>query len=294
MRNIMDKCRFSVIISAYNVEPYIERAIDSVLNQNFDNYELIVVEDKSTDKSLEKIMQYKGRVKIIKNKKNMGLGAVRNIGIKNAVGEYIVHLDGDDTLYNESTLKDIDNLIGSNTPDIVFLGFQEISGNNRLRISTKEDSTREARLICDTNFSVPSKCWRREFLIENDIKFIEDVYYEDMIYSIKAVTLAKDTMYGEFPIFNYYKNRAGSIMTVPSIRRCVDMYKMLAYLMEIYGQAPKELKPYVLSFIINETKSIPFKLKGILNAIENKENSPIFAKRQYKFTDINSITEEEF
>ena len=68
MRNIMDKCRFSVIISAYNVEPYIERAIDSVLNQNFDNYELIVVEDKSTDKSLEKIMQYKGRVKIIKRR----------------------------------------------------------------------------------------------------------------------------------------------------------------------------------------------------------------------------------
>ncbi len=290
----MDKCRFSVIISAYNVEPYIERAIDSVLNQNFNNYELIVVEDKSTDKTIEKIMKYEGKIKIIKNEKNMGLGAVRNIGIENAKGEYIIHLDGDDSLYSESTLKDIDSLIGENTPDIVFLGFLEINGDNkRLRISTKENSTREARLICDANFSVPSKCWRRKFLIENNIKFIEDVYYEDMIYSIKAVSLAKDTMYGDFPIFNYYKNRAGSIMTVPSIRRCTDMYKMLAYLMEIYSQTPKELKPYILSFIINETKSIPFKLKGILNAIENGQNSPIFAKRQYKFTDINSITEEE-
>ena len=288
----MDKCRFSVIISAYNVEPYIERAIDSVLNQNFNNYELIVVEDKSTDKTIEKIIKYEGKIKIIKNEKNMGLGAVRNIGIENAKGEYIIHLD--DSLYSESTLKDIDSLIGENAPDIVFLGFLEINGDNkRLRISTKENSTREARLICDANFSVPSKCWRRKFLIENNIKFIEDVYYEDMIYSIKAVSLAKDTMYGDFPIFNYYKNRAGSIMTVPSIRRCTDMYKMLAYLMEIYSQTPKELKPYILSFIINETKSIPFKLKGILNAIENGQNSPIFAKRQYKFTDINSITEEE-
>ena len=110
-----------------------------------------------------------------------------------------------------------------------------------------------------------------------------------MIYSIKAVTLADKTMYGEFPIFNYYKNRSGSIMTTPSIRRCTDMYKMLAYLMDIYEEAPENLKPYVLSFIINETKGVPARLKGILKAIENNEKSPIFPKRQYKFTDIDSI-----
>lgn len=289
---MVKKHRFSVIISAYNVEEYIERAINSVLNQNFKDFEVIVVEDKSTDNTLQNIMKYKGRVKIVKNKKNMGLGAVRNIGIEKATGEYIVHLDGDDTLYNESTLKDIDKVIGNNTPDIIFFGFQEINGNNRLRVATKENSTKEARLICDATFSVPSKCWRREFLKEKNIKFIEDVYYEDMIYSIKAVTLADKTMYGEFPIFNYYKNRGGSIMTTPSIRRCTDMYKMLACLMDVYEEAPENLKPYVLSFIINETKSIPFKIKEILKAIKNNEKSPIFPKRQYEFTDIESIEGE--
>ena len=286
---MIKKHKFSVIISAYNVEEYIERAINSVLNQNFNDYEIIVVEDKSTDNTLRKIMKYKGKIKIIKNKVNKGLGAVRNIGIAKATGEYILHLDGDDTLYNESTLRDIDKVIGNNKPDIVFFGFQEINGNNRLRVATKENSTKEARLVCDETFSVPSKCWRREFLIENNIKFIEDVYYEDMIYSIKAVTLANETMYGEFPIFNYYKNRSGSIMTTPSIRRCTDMYKMLAYLMEIYEEAPENLKPYLLSFIINETKGVPLRLKGILKAIENNENSPIFPKRQYKLTDLDSI-----
>lgn len=286
---MIKKHRFSVIISAYNVEEYIGRAINSVLNQNFNDYEIIVVEDKSTDNTLQQIMKYKGKIKIVKNKVNKGLGAVRNIGIAKATGEYIVHLDGDDTLYNESTLKDIDKVIGDNKPDIVFFGFQEVNGNSRLRVATKENSTKEARLICDATISVPSKCWRREFLIEKNIKFIEDVYYEDMIYSIKAVTLADKTMYGEFPIFNYYKNRSGSIMTTPSIRRCTDMYKMLAYLMDIYEEAPENLKPYVLSFIINETKGVPARLKGILKAIENNEKSPIFPKRQYKFTDIDSI-----
>ena len=284
-----NRCRFSVIISAYNVEAYIERAINSVLNQNFTDYELIVVEDKSTDNTLEKIMKFDGKVRIIKNPVNKGLRAVRNIGIENAVGEYIVHLDGDDTLYNETTLTDIDKTIGDKKPDIVFFGFQEINGNNRLRVATKENSTKEARLMCDATFSIPSKCWRREFLLEKNIKFKEDVYYEDMIYSMKAVTLAGETTFGEFPIFNYYKNRGGSIMTTPSIRRCTDMYKMLAHLMEIYDEAAENLKPYVLSFIINETESIPFKLKGILNAIKNKENSPIFPKREYKFIDVNDI-----
>ncbi len=286
---MIKKHRFSVIISAYNVEEYIGRAINSVLNQNFNDYEIIVVEDKSTDNTLQQIMKYKGKIKIVKNKVNKGLGAVRNIGIAKATGEYIVHLDGDDTLYNESTLKDIDKVIGDNKPDIVFFGFQEVNGNSRLRVATKENSTKEARLICDATISVPSKCWRREFLIEKNVKFIEDVYYEDMIYSIKAVTLADKTMYGEFPIFNYYKNRSGSIMTTPSIRRCTDMYKMLAYLMDIYEEAPENLKPYVLSFIINETKGVPARLKGILKAIKNNEKSPIFPKRQYKFTDIDSI-----
>lgn len=287
------KYRFSVIISAYNVEDYIERAINSVLNQDFEDYEILVVEDKSTDNTLEKIMKYEEKIKIIKNNVNKGLGAVRNIGIENSVGEYIVHLDGDDTLYNESTLKDIDKVIGNDKPDIVFFGFQELNGEvNRLRIATKENSTKEARLICDAAFSVPSKCWRREFLIEKDIKFIEDIYYEDMIYSMKALTLANETKYGEFPIFNYYKNRGGSIMTTPSVRRCTDMYKMLAHLMYIYEEAPENLKPYVLSFIINETEGVPFKIKEILKAKNNNENSPIFSKRQYKFRDINEIEGE--
>lgn len=288
------KYRFSVIISAYNVEEYIKRAIDSVLKQDFDNFELIVVEDKSQDGTLEKIMEYEGKIRIIKNEKNKGLGAVRNIGIKAAKGEYIVHLDGDDTLYDSKTLLKINSLIGENNPDIIFLGYREIHGNNRLRLSTKENSTKEARLMCDANFSIPSKVFRRDFLVENDIKFETDIYYEDMVYSIESVILAKETMYGEFPIFNYYRNRQGSITTKPSIRRCTDMYKMLSYLMNLYEKAPENLKPYLFSFIINETKHIPYKIAKIIEAIDKDEASPLFNKRQYGFIDINEIDNEDY
>lgn len=276
--------RFSIIISAYNIEKYIKRAIDSVLEQTFTNYELIVVNDCSKDKTLEKIKEYDdSRLIIINNEKNMGLGAVRNIGIEKATGEYIVHLDGDDTLFEKTTLEKIDNLIGEEKPDIIYLGFKDVGGYNKTHLSTAENSTKEARLTCDINFSVPSKCWRREFLLENNIKFKEDIYYEDMVYSTTATILAKEYKYGEFPTFKYYRNRAGSIMSTPSMRRCSDMYRMLSYLIDLYDITPEKYRPYLLSFIKNETKSLPIRVDAIIKALKDGSGTPVFPKRNYKF-----------
>lgn len=276
--------KFSIIISAYNIETYIERAIKSVLDQTFENYELIIVNDCSKDKTLEKIQNFKDeRIIIINNEKNVGLGAVRNIGIAKAQGEYIVHLDGDDALYENTTLEKIDKLIDNDTPDIIYLGFKDVGGFNKVHLSTAENSTKEARLTCDINFSVPSKCWRREFLLENNIKFMENIYYEDMVYSTTATILAKSYKYGDFPSFKYYRNRKGSIMSTPSIRRCSDMYRMLAYLMDLYDITPDEYKPYLLSFIENETESLPLRVEAILKCLREGGGTPVFPKRNYKF-----------
>lgn len=276
--------RFSVIISAYNIENYIQRAINSVLEQTFTNYELIIVNDASKDSTLEKIKEYNDpRITIIENKKNVGLGAVRNKGIAMAQGEYIVHLDGDDSLYEPTTLEKIDQLIGQDEPDIIYLGFQDVGGFNKTHLSTAENSTKEARITCDINFSVPSKCWRREFVQSNNIEFKEGIYYEDMVYSTHATILAKSYKFGEFPTFKYYRNRKGSIMSTPSIRRCSDMYRMLSYLMDLYIITPEEYKPYLLSFINNETKSIPTRVNAILKCLKAGGGTPVFPKRNYKF-----------
>ena len=276
--------KFSIIISAYNIETYIERAIKSVLEQTFENYELIIVNDCSKDKTLEKIQNFKEeRIIVINNEKNVGLGAVRNIGIAKAQGEYIVHLDGDDALYENTTLEKIDKLIDNDTPDIIYLGFKDVGGFNKVHLSTAENSTKEARLTCDINFSVPSKCWRREFLLKNNIKFMENIYYEDMVYSTTATILAKSYKYGDFPSFKYYRNRKGSIMSTPSIRRCSDMYRMLAYLMDLYDITPDEYKPYLLSFIENETESLPLRVEAILKCLREGGGTPVFPKRNYKF-----------
>ena len=279
-----EKFKYSIIICGYNIEGYIERAIKSVLVQDFENYELILVNDCSTDKTLEKMQQYESKnIVIVNNEKNKGLGASRNIGVKIARGEYILYLDGDDTMYDNHTLAKIDEVLQKKEKvDIAFFGVKYIGGSNATYLSTAENSTKEARLSCDIFFGVPSKCWRTEFLKENNITFIENMYYEDMVYSMKSTILSEKLSYGEFPIFNYYRNRPGSIMSTPNIKRCTDMYKMLSHMMELYEITPDEYKKYVLSFIKNETMSIPARLDCILESIKNKTSSPAMPKRNYK------------
>lgn len=282
----MKKCsiKYSIIICGFNIEKYIDRAIESVLNQDFSNYELILINDGSTDNTLKEMRKHKSkRVKIINNKINRGLGASRNIGVKLAKGEFILYLDGDDTMYDNHTLYKINEIIERENADITCFGVQYIGGDNKLYLSNAENSTKEARLSCDIFFGVPSKCWKAQFLRKNNITFIENMYYEDMVYSMKSTILCEKISYGEFPIFNYYRNRPGSIMSTPNIRRCTDMYRMLEYMMSLYKETPEKYKKYVLSFIKNETMSIPMRIDCILEAIQENKTSPTLPKRDYKF-----------
>lgn len=280
--------RFSIIICAYNIEKYIKTAINSVLKQTYDNYEIIVFNDGSKDNTLNKIKEYDSnpKVKILSSDVNIGLGAGRNTCMKEATGEYIIYLDGDDTLYEKTTLEKIDRELKRNTPDICYFGVQYVeseTGKTKIYLPNAENSCKKARILCDMHFAVSSKCWRREFLQKNNITFIERMYYEDMVYSIKAAILAEKLDYAQFPIYNYVRNRRGSIMSTPTLERCTDMYKMLSHVMELYEITPEEYKPYLLTFIKQETLSLPYKNKVILQSMENKSMNPVFPKRNYTF-----------
>lgn len=280
----MNTKKFSIIICAYNVEKYIGNAIESILNQSFRDFELIICNDGSIDNTLEVIQSYKdSRIVIIDNKQNSGPSVARNLAVNKAIGEYILYLDGDDTLYEDETLAKINDVIGEEEIDLIYFGVQYVGGNGKAYIPNEENSTKEARIACDMHFPVASKCFRREFLNNQNIEFINGMYYEDMVYSIKAAIFANKIKYGSFPIYNYYRNRQGSIMTTPSIKRCSDMYKMLEELIKLYEITPEKYKPYLLSFIKNETHGVPDRIDAILKSINDKTYAPVFNKRNYKF-----------
>ena len=285
-----EKIRFTVTVSAYNIEKYVERSIESVMSQNFKNFELIIVDDCSTDNTYNIIKEYENNenIRIFRTKNNTGTASgTRNVAIDNAKGEYLLFLDGDDTLYNANTLEDINNLIGNNTYDIVYLGYEAIMGDGTSykRLANKQNSTKKERLLCDETISVSSKCWNMNFIRKNDMKFKEGMYYEDELFSVAANILAEKTTFGEFPIFKYYRNREGSVMTQPTIKKCSDWYRMLAELVELYEIAKQEDRKYLLSFIKNENDSIPSRIAATLEALDEKKNIRMMKPRVFEYVD---------
>lgn len=279
-----NKPRFTIIICSYNIESYISRSIESVLNQTFNDFELIVSDDCSTDNTLEQIKKYGNQLTVIKTESNTGTaGGTRNLGLERARGEYIIFLDGDDTLYDENVLQKIDQVIGKDTPDIVYLGFQDVGEGNKERISTDENSTKIARLICDLNFSVSSRCWNKKFLDDNNMRFVEGMYYEDELFCLKGTILSKNTKNSSIKVFKYYRNRAGSVMSTPSIKKCSDWYRMLAEVTDLYTITPPEYRKYLLSFIKNENATIPARIASILKSIEAGGPIRRLPKRNYEF-----------
>ena len=115
-----NKYKFSVIIPIFNSEKFIRKTLVHLKNQNFKNFEILIINDHSIDNSLKicKILSKKYKnISIFNNKKNLGVSISRNKGIKNAKGEYIIFLDSDDYLLNNSIGK-INNFINNKKPII--------------------------------------------------------------------------------------------------------------------------------------------------------------------------------
>lgn len=119
----------SIIITAYNVEPYIEKSILSCIEQSYKNLQIVIVNDCSTDNTLDKITSFTDkRIEIVNNEKNAGAGKSRKIGISKARGEYVLLLDGDDWL-DQDFIESLVKAAKDNDADIVSGGMTIQYGN---------------------------------------------------------------------------------------------------------------------------------------------------------------------
>ena len=113
--------KFSIIIPVYNVEKYLKKCLDSVFNQTYKDYEVIVVNDGTKDNSMDIVKDY--AVKVI-NQKNQGLSAARNAGVKKATGDYLIFLDSDD-YWEKGLLKELSKSL-KNNPDLIRFQINEV------------------------------------------------------------------------------------------------------------------------------------------------------------------------
>lgn len=225
--------KFSVIIPVYNVEYYLKACLDSVLNQTFEDWEAICVNDGSTDNSatiLEEYSHKDGRFKVV-NQPNGGLSAARNTGLKAAAGEYVLFLDSDDWI-EDNALEILSNDLDDEDM-LCFSGrrYYEHEGLYHEADLLKERSyvsgmdyynenalqSRDFAFVC-----VVLRAYRRTFLIENCLWFKEGIYHEDNLFTPIACYYAKKVRQVSDCLYDY-RVRANSITTTGNVKRLRDL-----------------------------------------------------------------------
>ena len=211
--------KVSIIIAAYNIENYIERCINSCSKQTFNDIEIIVVNDGSTDKTLEilnNLSKKDNRIKII-NQKNKGLVEARKSGLREAEGEYILFLDGDDYIKQNNIEILYKNAIEEEYDVVCYKYFEEYDDGKIIFSWDKGFVSNKGNKLLDLLFegkvshSIWSKFIRRDFIKENNIELPTNFSFgEDLAFSY---TLAMHNP--KFKIIDealyYYKIRKGSL-----------------------------------------------------------------------------------
>lgn len=178
----------SVIMPVYNVEKYVSSCIKSVLDQTYKNFELIVINDGSTDNSLQEVMQFKydPRVKIY-SQKNQGLSAARNTGLKYAKGDYIYFLDSDDQLNVNFFGLVINEFENKSNTDLISFDYEKLIDNKQkyrsLSLKNRQYLKREEALIELVLHKIREMAWsyvvRANIIMDNKIEFSYGRLFED-------------------------------------------------------------------------------------------------------------------
>ena len=217
----MQNTELTVIIPVYNAEKYLKQCLDSILSQTFKNFEVICVNDRSSDSSLKILNEYSSkdsRIKVVNNLKNLGPGASRNIAIKQAAGEFIHFIDADDFLVGNNVYSVLMEQCINEDIDLLIFNHKEFDDVTSTFI--EDESLKRFRFFYENKYLahlwtqkelekhyfniqiMPCfKIHRKRILIENEIYFPEDIFYEDTAFSnyvslyFKKIKVIKDQLY---------------------------------------------------------------------------------------------------
>lgn len=222
--------KFSVIIPAYNVEKYLRKCVESVLMQSYSDYEIIIIDDGSTDNTgllADNLMnEYKGKIKVV-HQKNKGLGGARNSGIDIADGDYLVFIDSDDFV-RADMLSQAYHYIHDYDLDIVVFGFKQVKEDEMIDLNKdagkevfKTITPKEYLLYCGP--SACNKIYRSCIFKDQGIKFPDKLLYEDIATIPLTAPYASKIGVTSSSLYFYVK-RENSIISMPSKDRVFELY----------------------------------------------------------------------
>lgn len=213
---------FSIIIPVYKVENYLAKCVESVLQQNFEDYEAILVDDGSPDNCPALCDEYAkkdNRIKVI-HKQNGGLSDARNAGIAAASGKYVLFLDSDDYLYSDTVLTEIaTSLKNVFFPNICYLPNEYWSSNSKSVSSKYKEETLPLqkflkRVIKNYYLHTAGQQFvlRLDYLKENGLRFEKGILHEDELWFAQILMQAKNIHICPCVFYFYVDNRNGSII----------------------------------------------------------------------------------
>ncbi|MEQ4671091.1 glycosyltransferase family 2 protein [Providencia manganoxydans] len=268
--------KISVIVPVYNAEEHIENSIMSLMEQTLDETQFIIINDGSTDNSLQLINEivesYPKRKQdtIIIDRKNKGVSSARAEGLSLATGEYVIHFDSDD--WAENDMLELLYLEAKRySSDIVICDYYINNGSNQTYVN---QSTEENNIQCIKNIlsgklhgSSCNKLISRKLILENNINYIENIdYLEDVLFNIKSLYFAKSISYMNKAFYHYnHKNESSITSSINSkkithINESIRLINLFLITNDLNEIANNELNIFKLNqkiwFIYSQEKSI--------------------------------------
>lgn len=238
----------SVIVPIYNVERFLERCFESIFNQTYKNFEIIAIDDGSTDESaaiLDDLAKKDTRIRAF-HQKNAGVASTRNTGLKLAQGEYVLFVDSDDTISPTGIERLLCKAVYNNLDIAYGAGFRiSITGKVPVptnkpvhlldKVLTGPQYMEETMRMKGFNNGVWNKLYNRNFLIENECWFKEGLVYEDILWSPQVFLKARRVQFIDIDFANIFV-RHGAITQDPynlAVRHHDSLY-IFDTLTEIY------------------------------------------------------------
>lgn len=268
MKSIKSNPEISIVVPVFNVEKFLKKCIESIISQSFSNFEVLLVNDGSTDGSLDICLQYTkidDRVKVI-NKKNGGLSDARNAGIKYATGKYICFIDSDDFIEKEYLQKLYKNIVKYNS-DVSMCEYF-ITDENGQKIQIEKFNNEKLKYISgkkliesiySRNPTISIVAWNKLYkrkLFAN-ITYSKGRLYEDQFIAVPLFWSVKKVSLIDAPLYNYVQ-RKGSIMNSKINKKkifdTVAYKKQRIYFFknkdkELYFQSIEDYKNWIIEII---------------------------------------------
>lgn len=232
--------KFSIVVPVYNVEAYLDNCLASLQAQDFADFEVICVNDGSTDRSREILSEWAGKLPQMKvvDRVNGGLSAARNTGLAAATGNYIIFVDSDDWVEPTMLNRLAEEANGEDM--ICFACRKSDNGATDDFVPEQTDGWNYYNRHAIEHHEVPfvcvwQRCYRREFLMENNLHFRESILHEDNEFTPRACLKATSIKVIPDVLYNY-RVRPGSIMTTRGLRSKESLITIGNELSELFAK----------------------------------------------------------